>query len=300
MRTKTDQITVASRTITVNIKTLNVGGSVTVTYGAGGDKEKAVLNAKKATIGINGNYRTSSGTHSAGKAEVKIDNVKDGAAEEVTITPKQVEAGSSHSALYIKFTALGTMGDAGQVSVDLPSGWGPAQRDPAEHNYIRITGTSNVSIDSPAVGESSSKIIAKIKKLEADQSFTFEYGGGSSSSNNGAEIQDNIDIATFTVESDGDGDGVFDAVTSEKKFEGTEKATNPDQLGTIFAKIGRLSGDGQLRVQVQAQADGTGTVEVAPKTVRAAADNVELKFTYTATQTIRDGELRFTRSLWVE
>ena len=146
----------SSRTITVNIDTLNVGGSVTITYGAGdAEKETAVLNAKAGTIGINGNYRTSSGPHSAGKAEVKIVNVEDGAAEEVTITPKQVEAGSNHSALYIKFTALGTMGDEGQVSVDLPSGWGPAQRDPAEHNYIRITGTSNVSIDSPAVGESS-------------------------------------------------------------------------------------------------------------------------------------------------
>ena len=64
-------------------------------------------------------------------------------------------------------------------------------------------------------------------------------------------------------------------------------------MGTIFEKIGKQSGYGQLRVEVEAAADGTGTVEVDPEMVRAAANDVKLTFTYTSTQTIRDGELRF-------
>ena len=64
---------------------------------------------------------------------------------------------------------------------------------------------------------------------------------------------------------------------------------NPDKLGTIF-----MGADGLLNVEVEAAADGTGTVVVAPAMVRAAANDVKLVFTYTSTQTIQDGELRFT------
>ena len=63
---------------------------------------------------------------------------------------------------------------------------------------------------------------------------------------------------------------------------------NPDKLGTIF-----MGANGLLKVQVEAAADGTGTVVVDPIMVRAAANDVKLVFTYTSTQTIQDGELRF-------
>ena len=78
----------------------------------------------------------------------------------------------------IKFTAIGTMDD-GSVSLDLPStGWGLMQRDPSQRNYIQISGNSNVTLESPAINETSSKAVAKITKLGADQSFTFVYGDG--------------------------------------------------------------------------------------------------------------------------
>ena len=128
----------------------------------------------------------------------------DGAAGTVTISPQQVEAGSNHGVVSVKFTALGTMDD-GRVSLELPTtGWGTFQRDPAQRNYVQVSGNSNVSLDRARcnVGESSNKAVAKITKLAAGQSFTFVYGGGSAGSANGAEVQDNIGIATFVIESD--------------------------------------------------------------------------------------------------
>ena len=284
---KVDQIKVSGRTITVNIGTLDVSESVTITYG-GAAKSATVVGNKAGDVKVIGNYRTSTGTRPAGIATVKILNVKDGAAGTVTIGPQQVEAGSNHGVVSVKFTALGTMDD-GQVSLDLPASWGTFQRDPAKRNYVQISGNSNVSLTEPAVGESGSKAVAKITKLAAGQSFTFVYGGGSAGSANGAEVQDNIGVATFIIESDGDGDDLFDAVKSETVQTDTEKIVNPDKLGTVF-----MDADGLLKVEVEAAADGTGTVVVDPTMVRSAAADVKLTFTYTSTQTIQDGELRFT------
>ncbi len=284
---KKDQIKVSGSTITVHIERLNVSGSVTVTYGKGTGKSATVVGAKAGDVKVIGNYKTATGTRPAGTATVKILNVMDGAAGTVTISPKQVEAGSNHGVVMVKFTALGTM-DTGHVSLELPSGWGPFERDPVQRNYIQITGNSNVSLDEPAIGESSSKAVAGITKLAAGQSFTFVYGRGSSGNANGAEVQDDIGVATFTIESDGDGDDLFAAVLSTKEQNDTEKAANPDALGQIF-----MGADGQLKVEVEAAADGTGTAVVDPMTVRSAANDVKLKFTYTSTQTIQDGDLRF-------
>ena len=275
---------------------LDVGQSVTITYGTG--TRKALMhNVAREDIPLTGNFRTSSGSRPAGTAKVTLTNVEDGNAKEVKITPyQQVEAGSNHSVISVKFTAAGTM-DGGKVSLELPTtGWGTFQRDPAERNYVQISGNSNVTLEEPTVDVSSNKAVAKITKLAADQSFTFVYGGGSAGTNNGAEVQDSIGVATFIIESDGEGDGVFAAVTSIKEQNDREKVVNPNKLGTIFK-----GADGKLIVQVEAAADGTGSVVVAPKTVRAAADDVELKFTYTSTQTINDGELRFNVPLgWSE
>ena len=69
----------------------------------------------------------------------------------------------------------------------------------------------------PTVGESSNKAVAKITKLAAGQSFTFVYGGGSAGNANGAEVQDNIGVATFTIESDGDGRWCFRTQSPAKK-----------------------------------------------------------------------------------
>ena len=100
----------SGRTITVHIESLEVTGAVTITYG-GTDKSATVVGAKAGDVKVIGNYRTSTGTRPAGTATVTIVNVKDGAAGPVTISPQQVEAGSNHGVVSVKFTALGTMDD---------------------------------------------------------------------------------------------------------------------------------------------------------------------------------------------
>ena len=269
---KTDQITVsgASRIITANIESLEVGGSVTITYGKGTGKSATVVANKAGDVKVIGKYKTSTTTRTAETATVTITNVEDGAAKAVTIeagSDYSVEAGSNHGVVSVKFTALGTMDD-GRVSLELPrSGWGTFQRDPAQRNYIQVSGNSNVSLEEPAVGESSSKAVAKIKKLAAGESFTFVYGGGSAGiANNGAEVQDNIGVATFVIESDsgsevdGKPDGVFAKVFTEKEQTDTEKIVNPNLLGAVF-----MGANGDLKVEVEAAADGTGVVEADPK-----------------------------------
>ena len=291
---QTEWITVSGRTITVKIRTLDIGGSVTINYGIDGVAQSLLHNVA-GDVKVIGNYRTSSGARPAGTAIVEITNVMDGAAGPVTIGPQQVEAGSNHGVVSVKFTALGTMDD-GRVSLELPtSGWGTFQRDPAQRNYVQVSGNSNVSLEEPAVGESSNKAVAKITKLAAGQSFTFVYGGGSAGSANGAEVQDNIGVATFVIESDGTAMVVFARVFSEKEQTDTEKIVNPNLLGAVF-----MAAAGDLKVQVEAAADGTGVVVADPIIVRAAAADVKITFTYTSTQTIQDGELQFTVPLWME
>ena len=131
--------------------------------------------------------------------------------------------------------------------------------------------------------------VATVRTLGKGGSFRFIYGGGTSSANNGVEVQDNPGTAAFTIKSDGDGDGVFDFVESDVKHEGREKTRNPKKLGKIYADA-----PGILQIEVSGAADGTGTATVDPAEVRAAANDVRLVFTYTPTQTIVDGELRFT------
>ena len=282
-----DQPTVSGSTVTVAIKTLDVGDVVTITYGTG-DKE-ALLHNVAGEVKLIGNFKTSSGSRSAGTATVTLTNVADGDAQEVKISPREVEAGSSHHTISITFKALGTMDD-GRVSLELPTTgrWGTMQVDPAEKNYVRISGNSNVVLEEPAVDAPSNKAVAKITKLAAGQTFTFEYGGGSAGSNNGAQVQDNIGTATFMIRSDGDGDGVFAAVTTEVEQNARAKVVNPKKLGQVFKDAA-----GQLKIQVDAAADGTGSVVVLP--IETRAGNLEkLTFTYTSTQTIQGGELRFT------
>ena len=293
---QTEWLTVSGRTVTVKVKSLDVGGTVTVTYGTDGTA-KSLLHNVAAEVKVIGNYRTTAGTRSAGTTTVTLTNVMDGHAKEVEISPQQAEAGSSHSQINVTFTAIGTM-DGGQVSLELPTSgrWGLMQVDPSQPNYVQISGNSNVVLGEPVAGTPSNKAVAKITKLAAGQSFTFSYGGGSGGVNNGAQVQDNTGVATFIIRSDGGGDGVFAAVftvASETEQTATEKIVNPEKLGAIFK--GAL---GLLNVDVIAAADGTGKVVVAPLMVRAG-DLATLTFTYTSTQTIQGGELRFTvSSVW--
>ncbi len=279
-----DEITVSGRTITVAVGQLNVGEYVTITYGSTADDGKAaVLHHVAADVEVTGTFRTSSGasTRTAGTVTVTLSNISDGKGTAV-LSPTSIEAGSSHRALEVTFTAAGTM-DGGAVSLELPSGWGSLQNDPQKRNYVTTRGSGVSSLEI-----TNSLVIATIDKLAKGGSFRFIYGGGTGA-DVGAEVQDVVGTADFTIQTDGDGDGVFARITSELEHKDREKIRNPDKTGKIYKDK-----PGVLQVKVTSALDGTGTVAVDTTTVRAAADDVQLVFTYTPSQTIEDGELKIT------
>ncbi len=279
-----DQITVSGRTVSVAIGQLNVGDSVIITYGSTGDDGKAaVLHHVAADVEVTGSFRTASGgsTRTAGTVTVTLGNIIDGQGVAV-LSPASIEAGSSHRALEVTFTAAGTM-DGGAVSLELPSGWGSMQNDPQKRNYITTRGSGVSSLE---IG--SNLVIATIDKLAKGGSFRFIYGGGTGA-DVGAEVQDVVGTADFKIKSDGDGDGVFALITSELEHKDREKIRNPDKTGKIYKDK-----PGILQIKVTGALDGTGTVAVDTETVRAAADDVKLEFTYTPSQTIEDGALKIT------
>ena len=193
----------------------------------------------------------------------------------------------------MKFTAVGTMKN-GNVLLELPPGWSEFQRDPVLPNYIEILG-SGATLSEPKIGSTSNRAIAKINdRLAPTGSFTFRYGGGTGGDQNGVDAQDSLGPATFMIQSDGDGNSVFADLTSTTKWDGTAtaqvqlQAENPHRLTNIYEDYA-----GQLRLLVGGAAGGSGNV-VVDKTMVNAADPVTLKFTYTATQTIQEGNLKFT------
>ncbi len=277
-----DQITLSGRTITVAIGRLDVDESVTITYGAA-DDSKAVLHHAAGAVEVAGTFRTSRGasTRTAGTATVTLSNVEDGMGAAV-LSPGTIEAGSSNRAIEVVFTAAGTM-DGGAVSLEIPDGWGSMQNDPTQRNYVTTRG-AGVS----AVEIADRYAIATIDTLAKGGSFRFIYGGGTGAAV-GAEVQDNVGTAQFVIRSDGDGDGVFEAIESDLEHTGREKIRNPDKTQKIYKDAA-----GILQVKVTSALDGTGTVTLDTSSVRAASDDVVLVFTYKPSQTIEDGELKFT------
>ena len=292
-----DKPGVSGRTINVGIKRLDVGETVTVIYGrADDDGKEAVLSDVSGDIKVTGTFRTSStgSTRTAGTVTVMIGNIADGTGLAV-LSPTSVEAGSNHRAIEVTFTAAGTM-DGGMVSLEIPTGWGAMQNDPTKRNYVTTRGSG---VDSLDVG--SRRVIATIDELAKGESFRFIYGGGTAGASNGVEVQDSVEIAEFTIKSDGDGDDVFKQVAAPAddpgKHKGREKIRNPDALGKIYSESDDpdiMVGAGILRIKVTSALDGTGTATVDVTEVRAAADDVVLVFEYTPSQTIEEGELKFT------
>ena len=282
----------SSRTVNVSIKKLDVGGTVTVTYGTDGTA-KALLHHVKADVKVPGNFETTVGrskrSRSAGSATVKLGVVDDGTGS-ATIDPyTDISADSTDEEIRIKFTAPGTM-DGGKVSLEIPGGWGAMQRNPSKLNYISVTGNSNVSLEEPVVGSSSNTAVASITKLAQGKTFTFVYGGGTNPANNGVEVPARIGKYNFIIRSDADNDTVYKAITTIKALEGDDKVLNPDKLGAVFD-----GAPGVLKVEVAATAadDGKGTATVDKTTVRAG-DREKLTFIYTSAQAIQNGELRLT------
>ena len=288
---------ISNRVITVKLERLAKGGVVTVTYGTDGVGKAQVQEDKPSSgkITIDGRFRTSSGSRSAGTVTVNIENVADGTGSAEIATSESIEAGSNDNYVQVKFTAAGTM-DGGKVSLEVPQGWGTPQTDPTKRNYIAATPSSRVS-DLEVQGDT---VIASITKLGPGQDITFTYGRGTGGDNNGVVVQDNIAVAKFYVSSDGDGDEIFELVKAEDKFadlSASDKARNEKRLRKLYVDVegdGTTDGDGVLQISVVSATGGTGLAAVDPAKVRAAATDVKLTFTYTPSRTIRDGKLKFT------
>ena len=247
-----NQPTISGRTINVAIKELGINGTVTIKYGTDVDdkeSEKAALHyVANSAVRVSGTFRVSSsaGTRSAGSVTVRLNNIKDGTGS-ATLSPTSIAAGSNNQAIEVVYTASGTM-NGGKVRLEIPSGWGPMQEDPTQRNYVTVRG----SVSELEVG--STGATATIRTLGKGGSIRFIYGGGTSSSNNGVEVQDDIGIAQFTIVSDGDGNEVFTAVTSDLKHEGREKIRNPKKLGKTYADapgVLQIEVAGALDAQVQ-------------------------------------------------
>ena len=220
--------------------------------------------------------------------KVQVLNVGDGiGTASISAGGLSVQSGISTDVVMVRFTASGTM-DGGHVSLQLPSGWGPMQRDPAKFDYIKIDESGVILVEPTVDSLGSNRAIAQITKLAAGQSFSFVYGSGTGGTNNGITAQDNLDPAEFIIKTDGDANDTYALVTSDTEFDDVAKVDNPKRLGQIYSTY-----DGKLRLDVTAAAGGTGTATVDKAEVRAAVP-VTLTFEYKSSQTINDGELKFT------
>ena len=151
----------------------------------------------------------------------------------------------------------------------------------------------------------------------------FSYGGGTVSSRNGAQVQPKIAVAEparFKIYSDGDGDGAFELVKGAQRTKALKDADKEEDrvaLGVVY----RDQPPGVLRVEVTGADDGSGTAEVeivatgqgeqdypddedldgdrdrtelvAGYRIHAGDMGTYLQFTYTPSQTIEDGQLKF-------
>ena len=292
--------------VTIGIEEMPKTESVTVTYGAEG--YEVMVPSHAGTAEISGHFQASSRSseRSAGSVEIDITNAEDGAGT-ARITPTSVRAGSSDSEIVATFTATGTM-DGGRVLFQIPRDWGDMQRDPLERNYIRVATSRSAELTDVDYGDEI--VIAILDELGPGQTVSFIYGGGTGSrTNRGAEAQNLIGTTTFTIKSDGNGDGRFQSVEGERALEGDEEEANPKGLGEVFTDA-----PGELKLAVTGAIDGSGTAtveivdtkageqtykdargdDVPERRVHAGDDGTYLQFTYHPDQTIQDGQLRFT------
>ena len=307
-------LSASGRTITVKIDdstttySLAQGSSITVQYGVKVDDAKdyrAMMPYQAGKMMVTAKVKAykSYAEHSLDSITATITNVMDGSGQ-ATITPRTVRGGTDHNRIEVKFTAQGSMG-GGAVRLTIPSDWGEMQNsDAAALNHIAVRSPVKgveLNADSLVDGVAIATLPGGADDMNAFRRgnyVTFIYGGAPG--NKGAEAQDTVGVASFTIESAGNSDGNFAKLTSTT----AAPASNAKGLGTIYK-----GADGALKIDVKSGADGSGTakVETVSSSVGSvrygggdpmykvhAADNVSLKFTYTATQVIKMGQLKLT------
>ncbi len=311
-------LSASGRTITVKIDdgttkySLAKGSSITVQYGVKVDDAKdyrALMpnQAGKMVVTAKVKAYKSYSEHTLDSIEAEITNVMDGSGE-ATIRPTTVRAGTDDNRIEVKFTAQGSMG-GGAVRLTIPSGWGEMQNsDAAALNHVAVRSpVRGVELNADSFVDGVALINLpggpdddnpNPNAFRRGSYFTLIYGGAPG--NKGAEAQDTIGVADFIIESIGDSNGTFTNLTSDvKRPSGDTKG-----LGRIYKEAA-----GKLRIDVKSGADGSGTAKVEIAGTSAgkmryeggdekyqvhAADDVYLKFTYTASQAIKMGQLRLT------
>ncbi len=298
-------VTVSGRVVTVNVEKLPLGNSVWIDYGTTAeDGKQAVLGYMSGKYKVTGTFRASANTptRSVKAIEIELGKIGDGIGltskiqSPVTLSPTVVKAGSlTGNEIKVTFTSAGTM-DGGKVALEIPTSgdWGLMQDDPQKRNYVTTSPVpGSAKIKEVTVEANGRRAVATIDKLGRSESFSFIYGGGTVPSNNGVDVQNDVGTAEFMVLSDGDGDDVFAPVDSMFEQSARQKILNPKKVGKILKDAA-----GKLVIEVTSAQDGTGSVDfedpTTPPVVRAADDSVQLVFVYTPTQTVQDGEIKFT------
>ena len=281
-------------TLTIDPKgKLDPGSSVIIRYGTPDTTKypvqiSAEVRGTSASdedgLSIRGRYKVSSATgfpeRDAGRIFVDITNVKDSTGT-ATVTPPSVRADSTDNLIRVVYTAIGTM-DGGAVRLTIPQNWGLAQSDDAEKpNYINVTVSSGAKLANFEVLDNGRFVQANLTTLGAGDNVSFTYGGGRGASK-GAVAQADLGDAVFLVESQGSSGGVFEAIVDNM-----DKAVSP-----IVEVKSAKSGSGKVAVAITNNKSGSVVYDgVAERRIFAGDDKTYLVLTYTAEQTIAEGEL---------
>ena len=275
---------------------LNEGDSVTVRYGDAPDPMKYPVHISRSVVGTSGNdadglavhgwYRASGEAgfrpRSTGTIRIDVTNVEDGTGT-VTVTSPSVRASSTDNLIRITYTAIGTM-DGGAVRLIIPDTWGAAQRDDntaANHIHVAAAGNGAVLTDFEVLNSGRS-VEANLTTFGEGSKVMFTYGGGVGA-NKGAVAQAEIGEATFIVQSKGISGGDFVDIT------------DADSLEALIIDVGgAASGSGTVAVSIVKNKSGEVVYDSATGAERrifAGDDMTYLEFTYTAEQSITEGEL---------
>ena len=249
-------------------------------------------------LAIRGHFRVSDDfrQRDAGTIWADVTNVVDGSGTAaISTSPATVRAGSTRNTITVTFTGTGTM-NGGAVRFTIPEDWGAMQDDPLERNHldVDVSGPNAALTDSEILDDGLS-VVANLKTFGKSNKVIFTYGGGSGArESRGATAQADIGEATFMIEAQGSADGDYVDIRDDDIADDTD----PDPL-TVEVK-GAESGSGEGVVEIMASKSGAGLydgetdVDNTMMQVHAGDDSTYLVFTYTPSQTIAEGQLRFT------
>ncbi len=266
----------ANRWITANIKELQGGQTVTFTL-----KETRAQRNKQDNVYLDvatrrdresGAFELLSGDNRAKVA--KVLQAADGSGSMVARDADDsydinvVRVGETLSGdIKFKFTPAGTMLEDGRIELDIPDGWTAPVKENDKDGGISL---QNVS-----------------ETFDALEHLTDSDPSGRT--------------AVVTIKLVKEGDTVVRLTHEDAFFIVYKNPTAPTEPGVYeFKARSKSHKDGSLtllsgpKITVSPEGDGAGAMEIDPKDVPATKEGFVLKFTYTAAESMRGGELRVT------